>query len=700
MRLRWLKRTGALILSMLLVLQVVGFSAYAAAVEEKETSISSELLQQAIDRAAERVAAADDISEWGAIGLYRADKDVPSRYVKSVEMRLQQTDGTFSRITDYERVALGVMAAGLDPTDVFGYNLIEAIYSETNLARQGANGVIFALLILSIGDFDLPSASQWTEEKLIEWLLDAQNADGGWAIVSGQSSSIDITAMALAALAPYQEQAEVNASLEKAVGYLSNVQRADGSFPGASAEAVAQVIVGLTSIGIHPEDERFTKEKGNALSYLMSMQREDGGFAHLPDGDTDAMATEQGLLALVSLKLWIEDKPGLYEGLASVPVSVYVEGIEGPLADGAARASTALEAVERMLSTQGIAYEKEVFSFGTLITSIEEMEQGTFGGYDGWLYAIKRDGSWIHPMVGIDSFELEQGDQVWLYYGDNTMLIKDVSIEPSSPKSNEPIAVQVLVSEWDWEANEEKASPAANVTVTMNGVKAVTNEEGIAQFSGLLPGEYIVEATGYQDDGAPTVVRSTASIFVRPGTLADFTDEATVSGWARQEVSEAIELGLMQGTRRDQPVFAPKRNMTRAEFAALLANVLELDVSKKYAGSFEDVAADSWFGGVVAALTVEGVLEEGKHFRPSDHITREDMAVWTAKALGLEVPETHSIQDSDQATASAFPYIAAVAEHEIIVGYNHYFRPNDPVTREAAAAVAVRIAKWVQTNKS
>lgn len=48
------------------------------------------------------------------------------------------------------------------------------------------------------------------------------------------------------------------------------------------------------------------------------------------------------------------------------------------------------------------------------ITDVNGESAGTFGGYDGWSYVVNN----ISPDVGMDSYNLNEGDSIVLFYGD------------------------------------------------------------------------------------------------------------------------------------------------------------------------------------------------------------------------------------------------------------------------------------------
>lgn len=273
-------------------------------------------------------------TEWEAIGLYKSGIEVPSSYkVKFTETLNDQVISKSGKgrmkITDVERIVLAAGALGIDPTNVDGknFNLLDKIYNselrttgEDSLTFQGNNGVIFALIALDSKNYEVPKNAKWSREKLVAELLKTQKSDGSWSLEASTAgaTSIDITAMALTALAPYKEQQSVKQAIDKAVSFLSNVQGPTGGFQeafvgGISSEATAQVIIGLTANGFDPRSQAFTKNSVNLIDHLLSFRADDGGFKHLADDrDSNGIATEQALQAIVAFDLYINGKGSLY----------------------------------------------------------------------------------------------------------------------------------------------------------------------------------------------------------------------------------------------------------------------------------------------------------------------------------------------------------------------------------------------------
>ncbi|MBT2658210.1 DUF4430 domain-containing protein [Bacillus sp. ISL-18] len=270
-------------------------------------TISAQDLQTAVNSTSAYVLK-NEVGEWQVIALKQAGKAIPKDYLAGVKAIVKEKQGKFSRITDTERYALGILAAGGNPTNVEGYNLIEAIYNG-NVTKQGLNGVAYALVALDSADFTIPNSALWTKEKLISYLTDRQNSDGGWAWDESSTSDIDTTAMIVTALAPFKNQADVKDKVEAAVKYLSTQYEASKIDNSSTA---AQVIIALSALGMDANSGAFSKDNNGLVQYMLSFQNKDGGFDWQGGDVSDPFTTSQAVQALVAYKLFTDGKGSLF----------------------------------------------------------------------------------------------------------------------------------------------------------------------------------------------------------------------------------------------------------------------------------------------------------------------------------------------------------------------------------------------------
>lgn len=166
--------------------------------------------------------------------MYRRDiLSNVAAYVKKNINASGQLDANKS--TENSRVILALTAAGFDPRNVGGYNLLNGLSDMDFIKKQGLNGPIWALIALDSHNYSTPAgtvSNPTTREKLIETILNAQLADGGWAY-SGTVADSDMTGMALQALAPYYKlktNDKLTSAVDKAIAKLSTMQKDNGAY--------------------------------------------------------------------------------------------------------------------------------------------------------------------------------------------------------------------------------------------------------------------------------------------------------------------------------------------------------------------------------------------------------------------------------------------------------------------------------------
>ncbi|WP_144511449.1 MULTISPECIES: DUF4430 domain-containing protein [Bacillus cereus group] len=266
----------------------------AAQVNEAISKTSEKMLQDGIE------------SDWVALGLSRSGKNVPIEaklnYVKAVTEKVEKRINRFSA-TDLARTIIMMNAMNADPKKVGEHNLVQKLYESDKV--NSVTGYAFALLAFDTKKYEIPVESKWNRVALVESLLQSQHTDGGWTYDSASSkesaSSVDVTAMVLSALAPYQDRPDVKPAVQKAVAYLYKEQLENGGFSADGQEnsnSTAQAIIGLSLVK-DVDQNRLHKAVQNLLSY----QLPNGEFKWLPsDQNGSGMATEQALLALIQFK--------------------------------------------------------------------------------------------------------------------------------------------------------------------------------------------------------------------------------------------------------------------------------------------------------------------------------------------------------------------------------------------------------------
>lgn len=269
--------------------------------------------------------------EWAVLGLARSGLPVDQSYYDGYYTRLcsqlRDCGGILDerKNTEYSRVILALTAIGRDPSAAAGYNLILPLADFDKTTEQGLNGAIWALIALDAGAYEIPqtvSGTQATRERYLAYLLDAQSSGGAWGLTAG-GADVDMTAMALQALAKYTADADVQAAVTRGLDWLSSQQRPNGayvSYGDENSESAAQVLVALCELGIAPDDARFTKNGHTLREVLLRFACDDGSFRHtLSDRRGDLMATEQCMYALAAVSRIERGESSLYRMQTDTP---------------------------------------------------------------------------------------------------------------------------------------------------------------------------------------------------------------------------------------------------------------------------------------------------------------------------------------------------------------------------------------------
>ena len=272
--------------------------------------------------------------EWAVLGQARAKVPLSEAYIaayyEKVVAYVQKNmgaDGVLvdpeSRnptVTDNERIILALTAIGKDPANVGGENLLKALQNKdimqvTDTSNTDINGLVMGLLALNSRNYT--SDTSW----LVQAVLAQQNEDGSWRASADTKpvGDVDMTAMALQALAPYHKDGgneTVNTAVEKALNWLSGKYRSGYD----SSESCAQVVIALSALNLDANtDARFTKTmEGKTLSVLGNLLQyrvvENGGFKHqFADKAVNEMATEQALCAMAAYARFTEKANALYD---------------------------------------------------------------------------------------------------------------------------------------------------------------------------------------------------------------------------------------------------------------------------------------------------------------------------------------------------------------------------------------------------
>ncbi|MEG2214280.1 MAG: S-layer homology domain-containing protein, partial [Oscillospiraceae bacterium] len=159
----------------------------------------------------------------------------------------------------------------------------------------------------------------------------------------------------------------------------------------------------------------------------------------------------------------------------------------------------------------------------------------------------------------------------------------------------------------------------------------------------------------------PAAAAETAPISAKPV----FTD--TAAHWAEKAIDRWSGYGIIKG---DAGAFKPDADMTRAELATVLTNLLRLSV--KAENTYADLVGTEWYAGGILKCTSAGIMKgDGKNCNAMAPISRQEATVMIARALGVkaaETPDLSAFKDAASVATWAVGYVSAMAKSGIING--------------------------------
>ena len=163
--------------------------------------------------------------------------------------------------------------------------------------------------------------------------------------------------------------------------------------------------------------------------------------------------------------------------------------------------------------------------------------------------------------------------------------------------------------------------------------------------------------------------------------------------WAKQDIDRCVTLRYFYP--ESDGSFGVGKEMSRAEFLAVLCRTLGWKPTSPARTFYEDVSEKAWYAGAVETAYRQGaVTSQDGNFRPDDLITRSEAASMLVRALGYG-----SIAGLIQDMSLPFRDVKANNGY-IVMAYGlglmdgtsvTAFSPNGHVTREQAAAIMMRL---------
>ncbi|WP_410771565.1 S8 family serine peptidase [Fontibacillus sp. BL9] len=244
-------------------------------------------------------------------------------------------------------------------------------------------------------------------------------------------------------------------------------------------------------------------------------------------------------------------------------------------------------------------------------------------------------------------------------------------------------------------------SKPAELSIPLSALAAGTlNGEKISLFKIGEKGQ-LTQHVGRLIDGKIVVTLNGFSRYMYMAKNISFTDVTSANyAWAVNEIEVLAAKDIVTGQSAD--VFAPKAQVTRAEFVSLLVRALGLEKSTGGEVRFSDVSDSSWYHNDVQTAVAKGFVTgySDQSFAPDQAITRAEMAVILSRVLeslgnkDLAVEQASGFADDEAIQDWAKKAVAQVAGLGLMQGRgDNRFEADALTTRAEAAVVIYRIFK-------
>lgn len=288
-----LRKTCFILLMLMVVSQI--FSACSAEIDlaEKPEAQIEQTASYVLEKNAP-IQANSAGNDWILFAMLQSgnkiSKEYVSEYIDAVRALIKKNNGKAGEYaTDSIKLSMVIHAAGENPEDVDGYNLIKVADDFRYVTEQGLNGPMYALIGARFCGYKLKN-----ETRYINYLLSHQTKGGGFTY--GEDAFIDMTAMGIAALSRYRDRPEVDRALKLCEKRLDQkLEAVKDTEEEENCEALSQAIIAKTML------KRDMSKSG--LIERLKKYKKGKAFAHVKSGEESDIATEQAMLALAAVAI-------------------------------------------------------------------------------------------------------------------------------------------------------------------------------------------------------------------------------------------------------------------------------------------------------------------------------------------------------------------------------------------------------------
>jgi hypothetical protein len=481
---------AAILVMMIFILTCIPYvSAYPYSNSEQEVSQALEWLRS--QQQTNGSIGGFGTSSWAVMAIVASGEDPHdwSNGGDSIIDYLEKNKDSLSSSTDYSRFILSMVAAGEDPRNVNGTDLIanlESFYDGTQFGDPSfLNDDFWAVMALTSAGIDK------NDEKIqnaTAFIKSNQNeGDKGWSYGVGADSDVDDTAAAIMTLISADES-QSSTNITNGLEYMKSKQTSSGGFDswgyGPGAESDSWAIQAIVAAGQDPTGANWTKEGKNPIDDLLSFQNQDGSF-NGSNSAPNSQATSFAIPALLGkpypifmeastsqVYLRIEDQNStIWKGWIDIPQSVTIEAYNSGKTYDNIPGNNVLAILDKASEIASFEYQVSDQWYPDMGFYVESIAGHNFEGLSGWLYLI----NYTSPEVGMDAYEITSSDEILIYWGTLGVRPLRVDVDLTEVAINESFTVTVTYFN---ESNSEWI-PLEGATIHIND-EFITDSEGKA----------------------------------------------------------------------------------------------------------------------------------------------------------------------------------------------------------------------------
>jgi len=214
------------------------------------------------------------VSAWAAMAISALEEsfDDWENLISYLEEKSTVLDP--EKATDWERHALAIIACNKDPNKFTGIDFIEKIISFYDGTQFDEEAILyddyFGIISLISSGFKI---TDLIIQNTKSYIISKQKENGGWG-------DADSTSAAIMSLISTGEESD-SKIIQDGLSYLKTLQSSNGGFHSWSetnAASTAWAVMAIIATNNDPTSSEWKKNGNDPISYLISLQQEDGSF--------------------------------------------------------------------------------------------------------------------------------------------------------------------------------------------------------------------------------------------------------------------------------------------------------------------------------------------------------------------------------------------------------------------------------------